>query len=193
MNVRAAGNKCAKLVDEWIERLTSIEQIKAREIADDLAPVLEGEDILAVLSKVKVHIQQWAAAAVEVGNAHAKGHLSPRYAGQVFSKSGTAILIEVESLKNPNSSAIPGLRRILKSIDQKTIETRETYRQQLGERLRALRGSRPQRSFASLHGIGFTTYRRYESGIREPEPSWLVKVAAAEDVSPNWLIVGRAP
>lgn len=65
-----------------------------------------------------------------------------------------------------------------------------TFALELGARLRELRGIRSQKAFAEAQGIGFTTYRRYEVGEREPEPSLLLRIAQSERVSPTWLLAG---
>lgn len=63
----------------------------------------------------------------------------------------------------------------------------------LSERLQALRKEYhlSQEKFAAEVGIGFTTYRRYENGKREPDASTLVKMADFYDVSLDYL-VGRS-
>ena len=61
---------------------------------------------------------------------------------------------------------------------------------QLNDRLRALRKSRhlKQEKAAELCGIGFTTYRRYETGEREPTASTLWRMADLFEVSVDYLI-----
>ena len=61
------------------------------------------------------------------------------------------------------------------------------------ERLRTLRKSRGlrQEKMAELCEIGLTTYRRYESGEREPTATVLWKMADVFGVSVDYLI-GRS-
>ncbi len=62
----------------------------------------------------------------------------------------------------------------------------------LSERLQALRKEYhlSQEKFAAEVDIGFTTYRRYENGKREPTASVLVQIADFYNVSLDYL-VGR--
>ena len=63
----------------------------------------------------------------------------------------------------------------------------------LPERMKALRKSRglKQEEAAELSGIAYMSYRRYETGIREPTASALWKIADFYDVSVDYLI-GRS-
>ena len=63
----------------------------------------------------------------------------------------------------------------------------------LSERMLALRKSRglKQEEAAKLSGISYMSYRRYETGEREPTASTLWKIADFYDVSIDYL-VGRS-
>lgn len=60
----------------------------------------------------------------------------------------------------------------------------------LPERMLALRKSRglKQEEAAKLSGIGYMSYRRYETGEREPTVSSLCKIADFYGVSVDYLI-----
>ena len=63
----------------------------------------------------------------------------------------------------------------------------------LPERMKALRKSRglKQEEAAEMSGIGYMSYRRYETGTREPTVSSLWKIADFYGVSVDYLI-GRS-
>ena len=63
----------------------------------------------------------------------------------------------------------------------------------LPERMKALRKSKGlnQEAAARLSGIGYMSYRRYETGEREPTVSTLWKIADLYGVSVDYLI-GRS-
>ena len=63
----------------------------------------------------------------------------------------------------------------------------------LPERMKALRKSRglKQEEAAEMSGIGYMSYRRYETGEREPTVSSLWKIADFYGVSVDYLI-GRS-
>lgn len=63
----------------------------------------------------------------------------------------------------------------------------------LPERMLALRKSRglKQEEAAQLSGVSYMSYRRYETGEREPTASTLWKIADFYDVSVDYLI-GRS-
>jgi len=63
----------------------------------------------------------------------------------------------------------------------------------LFERLRLLRKEQnlPQEKTAAEIGVGFSTYRRYETGERVPDADVLVRIADYYGVSLDYL-VGRA-
>ena len=64
---------------------------------------------------------------------------------------------------------------------------------QLSERLKSLRKAKKlsQKTAAELCEIGYMTYRRYESGEREPTAAVLWKMADLFEVSVDYLI-GRS-
>ena len=63
----------------------------------------------------------------------------------------------------------------------------------LPERMKNLRKSKglKQEEVAELSGVGYMSYRRYETGIREPTASTLWKLADFFEVSVDYLI-GRS-
>lgn len=63
----------------------------------------------------------------------------------------------------------------------------------LPERMKALRKDKglKQEEAAELSGISYMSYRRYETGVREPTVSALWKIADFYEVSVDYLI-GRS-
>lgn len=56
------------------------------------------------------------------------------------------------------------------------------------ERLKELRGSTSQKSFAALLKLNQQTYQRYESGVREPDLETLHLIGVSLGVSVDWLL-----
>lgn len=56
------------------------------------------------------------------------------------------------------------------------------------ERLKELRGSNSQKSFAALLKLNQQTYQRYESGVREPDLETLHLIGVSLGVSLDWLL-----
>ena len=65
--------------------------------------------------------------------------------------------------------------------------------QKLSQRLHELRKEKAlsQQQVADAVDIGFSTYRRYENGQREPDASTLVRMADFYDVTADYLL-GRS-
>ena len=61
----------------------------------------------------------------------------------------------------------------------------------LGDRLRQLRGSRSQASFAREIGVSQQNYNRYENGDVAPKSQFLHKIATQFDVDMGWLLSGN--
>ena len=57
-----------------------------------------------------------------------------------------------------------------------------------GERLRELRGSKSQASFAKELGLSQVVYGRYELNQREPNLETLCHIGLALEVSTDWLL-----
>ena len=55
-------------------------------------------------------------------------------------------------------------------------------------RLKAVRGSESQASFAKKIGVTQVTYGRYELGVREPDLATLVRIGLVGNVSLDWLL-----
>lgn len=62
---------------------------------------------------------------------------------------------------------------------------------QMGERLRIVRGARTLEEFAKLFSIHKNTLANYEKGGRSPDAQFLMALCRAEDVDPGWLL-GKA-
>lgn len=67
----------------------------------------------------------------------------------------------------------------------------EDLARETGERIRSIRGSRSQIEFAELLGIGRTTLIRYESGERQPDVEFIVKLNLLFNIQPLWLMTGK--
>ena len=61
----------------------------------------------------------------------------------------------------------------------------------VGERLKKIRGSEPVAGFAARLGVHYNTIRRYESGEREPDASFIRRLWERFGVEPNWLVTGE--
>ncbi len=64
---------------------------------------------------------------------------------------------------------------------------------ELGDRLKKVRGEESQVDFGNRFALGRNTVIRYESGERTPEASLLKKICTDCDVSPMWLLLGEGP
>ncbi|NWO05356.1 MAG: helix-turn-helix transcriptional regulator [Alteromonadaceae bacterium] len=61
----------------------------------------------------------------------------------------------------------------------------------VGARLREVRGDMRQAEFAQLLGIGRTTLIRYESGERQLDADLILKLNVLFGVQPLWLLTGK--
>jgi transcriptional regulator with XRE-family HTH domain len=66
----------------------------------------------------------------------------------------------------------------------------DRFKRKLPERLAAVRGGRSQRQFARDLGVFQQNVNRYESGTT-PHADFLIQLALKEDVSLDWLLLGR--
>lgn len=66
------------------------------------------------------------------------------------------------------------------------LETNE-----IGARIKKIRGQLTQKEFADLLGVGRTSVVRYESGERTPDAEFLVKLNVIYKVQPLWLLTGQ--
>ena len=66
----------------------------------------------------------------------------------------------------------------------------ERQKKKLGERISEVRGKRSQRQFARDLGVFQQNVNRYESGTT-PHADFLIAVALKENVSLDWLLLGR--
>ena len=66
----------------------------------------------------------------------------------------------------------------------------ERYKKRLSERLVLVRGPRSQRQFARELGVFQQNVNRYESGTT-PHADFLIQLAVKEDVSIDWLLLGK--
>lgn len=71
-------------------------------------------------------------------------------------------------------------------------ERKVRKREGLGERIRALRGSRSRDCFAGELGIHKNTLARYEAGQRMPDAALLQRLCRIAQVAPEWLLDGEA-
>ncbi|MGE4293926.1 MAG: helix-turn-helix domain-containing protein [Desulfovibrio sp.] len=60
----------------------------------------------------------------------------------------------------------------------------------IGARIRIIRGSVPQDEFARRHGVNRNTLGRYEKGTNDPNASFLASLIDAYGVDANWLLLG---
>ena len=81
----------------------------------------------------------------------------------------------------PRSSAKSG--RITKA-------TLEKQKRQIPQRLEQVRGERSQHSFARALGVFQQNVNRYENGTT-PHADFLITLAMKENVSLDWLLLGR--
>ena len=66
----------------------------------------------------------------------------------------------------------------------------ERNRKRVSERLIQVRGVRSQRQFARDLGVFQQNVNRYENGTT-PHADFLIQLATKEDVSIDWLLLGR--
>jgi len=66
----------------------------------------------------------------------------------------------------------------------------ERQRRRVAERLVQVRGVRSQRQFARELGVFQQNVNRYESGTT-PHAEFLIQLAMKEDISIDWLLLGR--
>jgi transcriptional regulator with XRE-family HTH domain len=82
-----------------------------------------------------------------------------------------------------------GQRKSQKST-RVTHSTLEKQKRQIPVRLSQIRGERSQRSFARELGVFQQNVNRYENGTT-PHADFLITLALRENVSLDWLILGR--
>ncbi len=66
----------------------------------------------------------------------------------------------------------------------------QRFKKQIPRRLEQIRGERSQRSFARELGVFQQNVNRYENGTT-PHPNFLVTLALKENVSIDWLLLGK--
>jgi transcriptional regulator with XRE-family HTH domain len=66
----------------------------------------------------------------------------------------------------------------------------ERMKRRLAERIASVRGDRSQRQFARDLGVFQQNVNRYESGTT-PHTDFLITLALKENVSLDWLLLGR--
>ena len=66
----------------------------------------------------------------------------------------------------------------------------ERHKRKLPERLAKVRGARSQRQFARDLGVFQQNVNRYESGTT-PHTDFLITLALKENVSVDWLLLGK--
>ena len=71
-----------------------------------------------------------------------------------------------------------------------TKTTLNQHKRQIPKRLAEIRGDRSQRSFARELGVFQQNVNRYESGTT-PHADFLITLALKENVSLDWLLLGR--
>ncbi|MEE8240538.1 MAG: helix-turn-helix domain-containing protein [Nitrospirales bacterium] len=71
-----------------------------------------------------------------------------------------------------------------------TKATLNRYRSQITARLSQIRGDRSQRIFARELGVFRQNINRYENGTT-PHADFLITLALKENVSLDWLLLGR--
>jgi transcriptional regulator with XRE-family HTH domain len=71
-----------------------------------------------------------------------------------------------------------------------TERTLERLKGQLASRITKVRGDRSQRAFARELGVFQQNVNRYESGTT-PHPDFLITLALKEQVSLEWLLLGK--
>ena len=85
-------------------------------------------------------------------------------------------------------------RRTTRSRSTKSTRLTRTsldrHKKQIQRRLEQLRGDRSQRSFAKELGVFQQNVNRYENGTT-PHADFLITIALQENVSLDWLLLGR--
>ncbi len=81
-------------------------------------------------------------------------------------------------------------RRVTERGPKVTKATLNRYRRQMTARFSQIRGDRSQRSFARELGVFQQNVNRYESGTT-PHADFLITLALRENVSLDWLLLGR--
>ena len=85
-------------------------------------------------------------------------------------------------------------RRTTRSRSTKSTRLTRTsldrHKKQIQRRLEQLRGDRSQRSFAKELGVFQQNVNRYENGTT-PHADFLITLALQENVSLDWLLLGR--
>lgn len=74
----------------------------------------------------------------------------------------------------------------------RTKRTKAEVRRGFVKRLRTVRGRRSQAQFARDLGVFQQNINRYEHGTL-PHVDFLIALARAENVSVDWLLLGRGP
>ena len=82
-------------------------------------------------------------------------------------------------------------RRVTERGPKVTKATLNRYKRQIPRRLAQVRGERSQRAFALELGVFQQNVNRYEKGTT-PHADFLIALALKENVSLDWLLLGRA-
>ena len=85
--------------------------------------------------------------------------------------------------KRGKSARGSGVVRVTRSV-------LERHKRQVPSRLAQIRGERSQRSFARDLGVFQQNVNRYENGTT-PHADFLISLALQENVSLDWLLLGR--
>jgi len=80
--------------------------------------------------------------------------------------------------------------RPTKSARGVSVNTIERHKRQIPGRLARIRADRSQRSFARELGVFQQNVNRYENGTT-PHADFLITLAVQEDISLDWLLLGR--
>ena len=81
-------------------------------------------------------------------------------------------------------------RRVTERGPKVTKATLRQHKRQIVPRLAQIRGDRSQRSFARELGVFQQNVNRYENGTT-PHADFLITLALKENVSLDWLLLGR--
>lgn len=65
--------------------------------------------------------------------------------------------------------------------------------EELGERIRKVRGKIPRADFAKVLGVSSTSLFNYESGDVVPGVDVIIRICEEGNVNPSWLLFGRGP
>lgn len=63
--------------------------------------------------------------------------------------------------------------------------------QEIGARIREVRGAMTQKDFADKLGVGRTSVVRYEAGERMPDAVFIAKANLVMGIDPIWLLTGQ--